>query len=219
MMPKLDEKNKRLLEFIHPNKKDRILVIGTGVFPKIEFFLFHNYKCRNIISGDISKKNIKNAKEILPELKFIFLDAERKFPFKDKSFDKVIMTEVLEHLTKEDKVLEEIRRVLKSKGKLILSVPKKRWFNFFSPVSWIQHKREYSEKSIKKVLKKSRFKIKKIFVGGNIWELINLWVHLIFKYFFRKLHVDSFFPKKIGSAYKKNFKGKGTDIIVQAEKN
>jgi SAM-dependent methyltransferase len=128
------------------------------------------------------------------------------------------MTEVLEHLKKEDVTLKEIRRVLKNDGKLILSVPKKRWFNFFNPVSWLQHEREYSEGSIRKILEKNKFRINKIFVGGDFWELINLWMHLIFKHFLGKLHIDSFFPERINKTYKKNFKGRGFDIIIQAEK-
>ena len=216
-MVRLDEKNKRLLEFIAPRKKDKILVIGTGVFPKIEFFLFNKFGCRNIVSGDINKKNLIKSKKILPELKFVFLDAQKKFPFADKIFDKIIFTEVLEHLKDEEITLKEIKRVLKEKGELILSVPKRRWFNeMFSPVTRLQHKREYTEKSIKEVLEKNNFKVEKIFVGGYFYELINLWFHLILKYFFNVLHVDVFFKKKIDKAYKKDFKGKGTMIIIKS---
>lgn len=218
-MISLDEKYKRLLEFIEPKNTDEILVIGTGVFPQIEFFLHNEFKCKKITSGDIDRKNIINGKKILPELNFVFLDAQKKFPFKEEHFDKVIFTEVLEHLKDERIALKEIRRVLKKDGKLILSVPKRRWFNeMLSPITRLQHKREYTEKKIIETLNKNGFKIEKMFIGGCFYELPNLWLHLILKYFFNKLHTELFFREKIGKAYKKNFKGRGTDIIIKAKK-
>lgn len=218
MKLRIDERNKRIIEFIEAEKEDKILIIGTGVFPKIEFWLYHKLECKNIISGDIDKKNIEEGKRILKEVKFVYLDGERKLGFEDEKFDKVIMTEVLEHLKSEKGVLKEVNRILKKNGKLILSVPKRRWFNIFNPITFIQHKREYSERSLERVLKETGFEVNKIFVGGNFLELVSLWIHLVLKHFFGVLHIDSFFPRKIDKTYKKNTKIKGTDIIVQAVK-
>lgn len=218
MIPILDEKNKRIIEFIKPAKRDKILVVGTGVFPKIEFFLYKKFKCKSIVSGDIDEKNIKNGGKILPVIKFIRLDAQKKFPFNKESFDKVIFTEVLEHLKNERRALKEICRVLKKNGKLILSVPKRRWFSVLSPIFWVQHKREYDEGRIKKVLNENGLEVEKMFVGGDYYDLINLWVHLIFKHIFKKLHINPFFRERIDKTYRKKFKGRGTDIIVLAEK-
>lgn len=210
-----DKKHKRIIEFIEPNPKDKILVIGTGIFPKTEFWLFHSFKCRNIVSGDIDEKNIINGKRMLPELEFIILDAQKRFPFEKEMFDKVILIEVLEHLKDDAFTLQEIKRVLKSSGALILSVPKKRWFTILNPASWIQHEREYTEKSITRVLGRNGFKIKKLFVGGNIYELFSLWIHLILKHFFHIFCIENFFQKKIDKSWQKDFKGEGTDIIIQ----
>lgn len=44
-------------------------------------------------------------------------------PFKDKYFDTVLCTEVLEHVLDSDKVLSEIHRVLKEDSYLIVSIP------------------------------------------------------------------------------------------------
>jgi 2-polyprenyl-3-methyl-5-hydroxy-6-metoxy-1,4-benzoquinol methylase len=44
-------------------------------------------------------------------------------PFSDSSFDLVFMTEVVEHLVRPDRALEEVRRVLTKGGLLILSTP------------------------------------------------------------------------------------------------
>ena len=214
----LDERNKRINELINPSKKEKFLIIGTGVCPKTEFFLSKIYKCNDIISGDIDEKNLKNGKKFLPEVDFIYLNAQKKFPLENQSFDKVIMTEVLEHLRNERFILQEISRVLKKNGKLILSVPKRRWFNVLSPITHVQHFREYDEKRIRDVLKKNDFVVEEMFVGGNIFDLIGLWIHLILKYGFGKMHLDPFFKKQVEKSFKRDFKGDGTDILVKAKK-
>lgn len=47
----------------------------------------------------------------------------QKIPFGDNKFDVVVCSEVLEHAPMVEKCLEEIYRVLKSKGKFILTFP------------------------------------------------------------------------------------------------
>jgi ubiquinone/menaquinone biosynthesis C-methylase UbiE len=44
-------------------------------------------------------------------------------PFKDASFDKIICSEVLEHIPDDHRAIEELVRVLKDKGTLAISVP------------------------------------------------------------------------------------------------
>jgi len=48
---------------------------------------------------------------------------DEPLPFPDATFDLVWMTEVIEHLTRPDKAMEEVRRVLDPRGHLILSTP------------------------------------------------------------------------------------------------
>ena len=44
-------------------------------------------------------------------------------PFQDNTFDYIIANHVLEHIREEEKALQELKRVLKKSGKLILSFP------------------------------------------------------------------------------------------------
>jgi ubiquinone/menaquinone biosynthesis C-methylase UbiE len=50
-------------------------------------------------------------------------------PFSNEDFDAVLLNEVLEHVPDEDKVLAEVRRVLRSGGRVIVFSPN-RWFPF-----------------------------------------------------------------------------------------
>jgi ubiquinone/menaquinone biosynthesis C-methylase UbiE len=58
-------------------------------------------------------------------IKFRMCDLERQpLPFEDDYFDLVIFNEVLEHLfAPQSRVLREVRRVIRTGGKIILSVP------------------------------------------------------------------------------------------------
>ena len=48
-----------------------------------------------------------------------------QLPFKDDSFDCVAMTEVIEHILEPERVFEEIRRILKDGGYLLITHPNK----------------------------------------------------------------------------------------------
>ena len=105
------------------------------------------------------------------------------FPFKDNTFDCVLFTEVFEHLRNPLHVLEEIYRVLRRGGLLILSTPNLYYlprFLFFlfgkglsidlyeelgrvRKVGHVGHIREYSKKELENVLTKTKFRIIKAF--------------------------------------------------------
>ena len=79
-------------------------------------------------------------------------DLARPFPFPDGSFDTALFLDVIEHLHRRREVLQEIRRVLKPSGRLLISGPNRdtAWrrrlraaglFAFSDP----DHKVEYTE--------------------------------------------------------------------------
>lgn len=104
-----------------------------------------------------------------------------KIPFPDETFDLVLFCEVLEHLPIHPKiVLNEIRRVLKPKGILILTTPnfarishriflalgKNPQDFYFSKSNFRRHYREYTLTECEKLLKESTFKITKIHMSN-----------------------------------------------------
>src|SRR2546421_9546 len=85
------------------------------------------FKCTGVdieqSSLDFARKQLKKEDEIVRKrVKFRLADASA-LPFRDDSFDSVILGEVLEHLTHPDNVLNEAHRVLKQRGRLIITVP------------------------------------------------------------------------------------------------
>lgn len=60
------------------------------------------------------------------------------YPIKDKSYDEIIIENVMEHLNEPLKVMQELERILKPNGKLIIEVP-------YGDLTWdsLDHKKEY----------------------------------------------------------------------------
>ena len=101
--------------------------------------------------------------------------------FQDESFDVVTMTDVFEHIAEPKKMLGDIKRVLKRSGILFIKVPNGRYnllklglakvagklkdYDIFDSYEHLMH---FSHNILKKMLEKSGFKIKKIYIGRPI---------------------------------------------------
>lgn len=70
---------------------------------------------------DVYKKAIEYGQKLYKNLRLISVDAH-KLPFKDKFFDLVICTELLEHVENPQKVLSEIKRILVPNGIAIIEM-------------------------------------------------------------------------------------------------
>lgn len=105
---------------------------------------------------DYSRRAISFAKILVPEVNFEVGDI-KKLPFEKNFFDKIVLIEVLEHILPSEipLVLSELKRVLKEKGELIITVPS---ILASLPAKHFQH---FSENQIREILKRY-FKIKKI---------------------------------------------------------
>ena len=94
------------------------------------------------------KKNNLNAIHMEPDM----------LPFKDETFESAIMDNVLEHIIDPKPILSEARRVLQSKGRLIIGVPGSLGYKFDD-----DHKVFYSRNNLIETLNKNNFKLIKIF--------------------------------------------------------
>lgn len=129
---------------------DRLLDLGCGVGRHaITAYMLENVASVGI---DLCWDDLQTAKQRF-EAEFedqnslhkqLILSAAdgQALPFADRSFDKVICSEVLEHIPDYRKVLQEIYRVLKPQGRLAVSVPR------FGPewICWRLSRQYHNEK-------------------------------------------------------------------------
>lgn len=146
---------------------DHILDVGCG-----EGFVINFLKNKNIIGIDISEGALTIAKIKNPENRILVGDIHN-LPFQKDEFDIVVAAEILEHMTKPEKAIDEIIRV--SKRYCIFSVPNEPYFKLMN-----------------------LFRLKNISRFGNDIDHIQNWssngfVELLEKYF-RLLEVKKPFP-------------------------
>ncbi len=84
------------------------------------FHLKNNTNVTDIVGVDISEVVISQAKAFQPDIKFVVGDISN-LPFRSGSFDTVIASEILEHLSVLEPAVSELLRV--AKEQVIISVP------------------------------------------------------------------------------------------------
>ena len=158
---------------------ERVLDVGCG--DGYYLHLIYNFKKGLELTGtDYSKFDLKRAEKNLnnDKIRLVYGDLMDKLPLKANSFDKIVMSEVAEHLPDDVKGLSEVRRVLKKGGILCLTVPNHNYPFLWDPVSWVleklfnthiesgffaglwnQHERLYKPQEIQNVLEKAGFRV------------------------------------------------------------
>lgn len=114
------KERKRRLHFFKIKKKEKVLDLGCG--DGLNVNILYKLGVKNIFGVDISPNLIKSAGKLTPKAKFYLASAE-KLPFKDETFDVVLVDSVFHHFMKYDKAINEIKRVLKKKGRLCFIEP------------------------------------------------------------------------------------------------
>ncbi|MBN1765971.1 MAG: class I SAM-dependent methyltransferase [Sedimentisphaerales bacterium] len=87
-----------------------------------------NIKC--IIGLDISRDEINQARQRFPHLDVRHINQTIPLPFEDETFDSIALLDVLEHVYEQEQLLQELYRVLRKDGLLIVTVPGKYFFSF-----------------------------------------------------------------------------------------
>lgn len=128
----------------------------------------------NVIGLDLLENRLQRASRFS---KNIIQGDARNIPFKDDFFEVILCSEVLEHVSNQQKVISEISRVSKLNGRLVLSVPTHGLWRLlttmFGKKMFLsdEHLREYSILPIRfhfrlqnlmELLKKFKFKVEKI---------------------------------------------------------
>jgi ubiquinone/menaquinone biosynthesis C-methylase UbiE len=116
---------KELIELAEIKETDKVIEVGCGaghILERIPTGILHGI--------DISEIQIKRAKERMGNKVNLIQAPGEKIPFENNNFDKVLCTEVIEHVLDPVSVLKEISRVLKPTGILSLSIPNENLINF-----------------------------------------------------------------------------------------
>lgn len=174
----LKRRARRIIEEINPKIGESIVDLGCGT--GYYLFLLSNLPVRVKLTGfDNDQKALEEAKIFLEDKNINFVLGDlHKMPFKDKSFDKAVASEVLEHVENDTQVLKEVYRILKPSGVLVISAPSINYPFLWDPINWIlqhlfkthvnngfwsgiwnNHKRLYELKILKKKFEEIGFKV------------------------------------------------------------
>jgi ubiquinone/menaquinone biosynthesis C-methylase UbiE len=120
--------NKRikvLLQLADINDNDKVLEVGCGIGNILERIP------NGILYGaDISAVQIERAVKRLGSKVTLVKAPGEALPFVDKFFDRILCTEVFEHVLEPELVIAEMSRVLKDEGIISLSIPNEKLINF-----------------------------------------------------------------------------------------
>ena len=128
---------KKIINFLDIKEDDLLLDLGCGdgFYTSIINSL---YPC-TIVAADydkvLLKKVLHNCSHV-EKVELAEVNIEDGLPFKNNSLDKIIFTEVLEHLNNPIPALKEIYRILKPNGKLSLTVPHNNYPLMWDPINW-----------------------------------------------------------------------------------
>jgi ubiquinone/menaquinone biosynthesis C-methylase UbiE len=117
---KKQQKLEALLKLVNPINGYNCLLITCGDNSGALNWYFRA-KGGNWTWGDIAGENLKEMSDFLGEP--VHHVPENHFPFSDNQFDYVISIDVLEHLGNDQPFLHELRRVLRSGGRSVVTVP------------------------------------------------------------------------------------------------
>ncbi len=149
--------HEKTYRFVSPFVMNKtVLDLGCGEGYGCDILSKHASK---VVGVDVSSQSVEraNTNYSSPILSFqcIAYLEDSKLPFADNSFDSVVCFHVIEHVTTDHLLVQEIRRVLKPDGIAFLSTPNAsfRLLRFQNP--WNRfHVKEYTQKSLQELLRK-----------------------------------------------------------------
>lgn len=182
---------------------------GEGFYVMVITQLFLKVK---VVAFDHDKPLLEKAKSWIGNNKNVtwVVGDIYKIPYQDNYFDKVILSEVLEHIPDDERALKEVRRVLKPNGKIAITVPNHNYPLFWDPLNWLRehlgcghfspdsgffggiwamHLRLYYPQEIEKLVKRVGLKIEKMKLQTNYCFPFNHNVLYLGKQFYTKLPV------------------------------
>lgn len=151
----------------------KMLDFGCGSKPYKSLFDVEEY-----IGLDIEEKGHSHAREQID----VYYDGQA-IPFDDETFDGVFSSEVFEHIFNLEDMLNEIHRVTKKKGLLLITVPFV-WDEHEVPFDYAR----YSSFGIKALLERNGFEvIKSTKSNGYVTTIFQMWNAYLYQHCLRVL--------------------------------
>jgi SAM-dependent methyltransferase len=190
---KMLQGNAQILQSLHGD----VLEVGAGDGSRkqqlvSEFPQIQNYTVTDYSSWDGEFETVNKKVSLLGRASEVFFGYTQRgkldlvcdamnLPFSDKSYDAHLSFEVLEHISDPYKFFSEAQRVLRSKGRVILSVPvlfrvhggePNHRFDFF----------RYMPGFFAEVAERNGFVVKRLYantgVGTSVAQMVNQWIIL-----------------------------------------
>lgn len=115
-----------IIDIIKPKEGSKILDLGCGTGKQVLMFA-KNLNDFEIVGCDINEDLLNKAKENADKdelnASFQIHDLNDDLPFSDSSFDVVCSCFAIYYVSDAEKILREIKRVLKSRGKIFIAGP------------------------------------------------------------------------------------------------
>lgn len=111
----------------------------------------------SVYGADGSPESLKFCKKRgLTNIKLV--DFEQKLPYQANYFDAIVCLDVLEHISNDNKLLQNFYRILRPGGRLYLTVPAYQFlWSYWDEV--LGHQRRYRKSALKRLIKKNRLEV------------------------------------------------------------
>lgn len=174
----------RIGEVVKLVRKDKSVInlgVGKGI---LEEKLFQKYPRIDYHGTDITSLTLNRLQQTYGKNKFSKQELTN-LEIKSGSYDQVILLEVLEHIKPRYtfRVLSEVKRILKDKGELIISVPINEHLEKNIPENPNSHMRMYTTTLLITELRTSGFDIRRVLSAPAFHHhfKVKLWINRILK--------------------------------------
>jgi SAM-dependent methyltransferase len=127
-----------VLDYLDVQAGDRVLDCGAGL-GWITHVIARLHDCRLAATDYDVPRLLTARRENPPEVSIAASDIYH-LPYRDGYFDKVVLSEVLEHVPDDAAALSEVARVVKPGGLVAITVPNRDYPFLWDPVNWTRER-------------------------------------------------------------------------------
>jgi len=122
---------KKIKDLLQLSNNDDFLDIGCG-----SGYLLNQAVCKRGVGADISDLMVKTARENCKNngKKFVVQSDAENLPFKNMCFNKIVSTEVIEHILHPQALLKEIARISRNNSVIVITIPSEKRINWIKSI-------------------------------------------------------------------------------------